>query len=179
MRTPEKRDVVEPVTVTQHVARDNLALSLGDYPMLYTYTRVGIRIWPTRDIARGKNSPDARFEKLVDGDPVIEHQAGLLGELEVRTNADAGDDYVGVDTAPIVQLHTSVANRAHAVAEVERDALVFVNLLDQLAELLAEHSLEGERLGRDNVDFEPPRDQRSRDLESNEAGANDYCFLAR
>jgi hypothetical protein len=59
------------------------------------------------------------------------------------------------------------------------DAVLFVQLSHELAELGPEHAFERKRLGRDDVDLHVPGTQRSRHLEPDEARADDDRALRR
>src|SRR5579883_2915118 len=58
-------------------------------------------------------------------------------------------------------------------AEVEADAVILVNLLDEAAELAAQNARHRQRLGRDDMHLDVPRPQRRRDFEPYEARPDD------
>ena len=79
-----------------------------------------------------QQSPAARIDRvrgaaeLVDGDAVVDGQAGLLGQLHVRLHADAHQHHVGVDAAAVLQLGATdavavgqQAAQRHAFAQID------------------------------------------------------------
>src|SRR6185312_8462040 len=71
MVAPEKGNGIELYPLAQNVLCRDLSLPLRDNPVLYTNGLAGMRIGPSRDISRGKDTWDACFEILVHRDPTI------------------------------------------------------------------------------------------------------------
>ena len=98
---PEERDRIEGFAAAEHVARRRLALALGDDEMLDADRFAAVRIRPARDVAGREHMPGAGLEELVDQHAAVDGEAGLFGQRDRRTDADADDDEVGVDAVPL------------------------------------------------------------------------------
>ena len=170
---PEERHRVEWFAAAEDVARRDLPLALRDHPVLDSNALVRMRIRPPRDVARGKDPAGARLEVLVDDDAFVERESGVLGQRRRRTDADAHHDEVGVDRSAAAQANRAAIDRRHRLPEVEHDAVRFVKPLHEASELDAHDPLERHRIRRDHVDVDAARPQRGRDLEADEAGADD------
>ena len=92
---PEEGHGVESVTLAQDVSRRRLALTLRHDPVLDPDALAGVRIRPARDVAGGKDAGSAGLEPLVHQDPAVDREAGLLRQLDVGPDADAGHHEVG------------------------------------------------------------------------------------
>ena len=79
VRAPEKRDVIEAVAVTEHVASDDLTLTFRHHPVLDAQANIRISVRPARDISGGENTVDAGFEELVDREPIVQFQPSGFG----------------------------------------------------------------------------------------------------
>src|SRR4029453_19630935 len=64
---PEERHGVKRLTPAQHVARGRLTLTLGHHPGFNANPLAGVRIRPTGNIARRKDSGDGGFEEFAGG----------------------------------------------------------------------------------------------------------------
>jgi hypothetical protein len=117
--------------MAQHIARDHLSLALGDNPVLDAKPGIGVRIGPSCHVAGGEYSGDTCLEKLVHGNAVIDYDASGLRQLQIRPDADAGDDQIRVDARPIVENDGVCINGFDCASEVERYALLLVHALNQ------------------------------------------------
>src|SRR3954447_4118842 len=92
MLAPEERDIDEAFAPPQDIARDGLALALGNDPVFdpERFPTVGIR--PSRNIAGGIDSRRAGLQVCVYDHAAVDREAGLLGKLDARPHANA-DNY--------------------------------------------------------------------------------------
>ena len=58
------------------------------------------------DVAGGEDVGIGRTQVLVDDDSVVDLETGRCSEFGARNGADANDDHVGVDCAPVTQNET-------------------------------------------------------------------------
>src|SRR5438105_166425 len=174
---PEERDVVESVAPTEHVARDDLTLTLGNDPVLDAEAHIGIRIGPTGDIAGAENPANVRLEKLINRETVVDRKASFLSEFKVRSDADAGDNEVCVQARTVIEYDALLVNALDRLPEVELDALLLVHAFYERTDISSHHPLERDVFQSNDADLEAARHQRGGDLESNEAGADHYCLL--
>src|SRR6476646_3619412 len=84
VRTPEKRNLIEPLARAEDVSGGDLSVTLGKYPVLDANPFAGVRIWPPRDIAGGKHARHTRLEPLIHRHTFVHRQTGLLGKVEPR-----------------------------------------------------------------------------------------------
>jgi hypothetical protein len=160
--------------MAQHIARDHLSLALGHNPVLDAKPGIGVRIGPSRHVAGGEYSGDTCLEKLVHGDAVIDYDASGLRQLQIRSDADAGDDQIRFDARPIIENDGFCVDGLDSASEVKRHALLLVHRLNQGSKFSAKHSLEWKLLRRNDVDLEATSYQRSGYLESDEAPTDDH-----
>jgi hypothetical protein len=71
---PEEWNGVKSFALAQDVARSSLTLAFGNDKVLDPDALTGEPIWPTRDIAGGKDARGARLKVLVDGDTAVHGQ---------------------------------------------------------------------------------------------------------
>ena len=86
----------------RHVGADNFSLRQGRGPKDIQRVDAADRIEDLRDVAGGVNIGHAGLQMFVDRDPLVHHQAGLLGQVRARTHADGdreeatGDVFAGL-----------------------------------------------------------------------------------
>src|SRR5262249_48804772 len=120
---PEKRYRIEPDALAEDVLRCNLALTLGNHPVLNANALTRMRIWPARNIARRINALRAGLQVFVDRDAAIERQSGLLGQRDRRAHADTHDDEVGRQRRAVAQRHLPSVDAGNRLAEMKHDAV--------------------------------------------------------
>src|SRR5687767_1927927 len=179
MGAPEKRDVVEPVAVAEHVARDDLALALRYDPVLHSESGIRIRVGPARDVARREYIAGTGLEEFVDGDPVVEANPCALGKAEVGTDSNTRDHQIGIESRSVIKDYRLGVDCLHGVTEVELHTTLFMDAPDQHPQLGAEHTFEREILWGDDVNLEAARHQGRGDLEPDEAGADHHRRSSR
>ena len=116
----------------------------------------------------------AGLEELVDQHSAVDGEAGLFGQRDRRTDADSDDDEVGVDAFAIVERYAMLVDRDRGPAEMERDAMLFVDRADERSELGAKHARHRDRIGTDDMDLDVVGAQRRSDFETDEARADDH-----
>ena len=104
--------------------------------------------------------------------PRSSREAGLLGQAEPRPHADADDHEIGLQHAAALERHALAVDRGHGIAEMEDDAVLFVQRAHEVAHLGPEHALHRPLLRRHDMDLDIARAQRRRDLEPDEAGTD-------
>src|SRR5579863_6683838 len=170
---PEERHGVETLIEPEHVGRRGLALTFGDDPMLDAHGLAGMRVGPAGDVAGGIDAGRARLQKGIDDHAAVDLEARLLGQRQARPHADADNDEIGVESGAALETRAGALDRGDRFAEVEDDAVLLVQLADEVAELRAEHTFHRPHLRRRHVDLDIARAQGSRSLEPNEAGTDD------
>src|SRR5262245_7088170 len=88
MIAPEKWRDDERLARSEHVPGGSLTLALRDDPVLHA-NAARARIGPARNVARGKNSGNVRFQKLVYQHTVVSRDARLLSKMRVWANANS------------------------------------------------------------------------------------------
>ena len=84
---PEEWRDRERFACAENIARRSLTLALSHNPVFHA-NPAGARIGPARNVARGKNSGNVRFQKLVYQHAVVSRDACLLSEASVWADAD-------------------------------------------------------------------------------------------
>src|SRR2546423_5669296 len=133
VRAPEKRDVVETVAVAEHVPGDDLALALGDDPVLDAKPHVGVCVWPACDVSGSEDSFDVRLQELVDCQSIVERQPCRLSQLETAPDSNASADDVATEPGAVVQHDTLFFGGLDCLTEMKSDPLVFVHFLYEAA----------------------------------------------
>jgi hypothetical protein len=132
--------------------------------------RVGI----SGDVSRREDPRFARLEVLVDENAPFHGESGVGGKSVVRAYADPGNDDVRANVLAIVQRHGSSIDPACRAPEVKGHLVRFVQFTNEVAELWTHDPLQRAVLRRDDVHLQATHAKRGRDLEANEAGAEDY-----
>ncbi len=116
------------------------------------------------DVAGGVDVRVGGTQLRVDDDAVAGLQAGHLGELAVGRDPDADDDRVGLDTAAVGQPRAAgpaagSGDLRDLDAEAQVDAVVAVQVGEDLGDLAAEHAQQRElgRLQQCHLDAGRPR----------------------
>src|SRR5262245_22254077 len=126
MLAPEERHGVKLRALTKQIQRRSLALLLGNDPMLNPNVRSGVAIWPTRNIACGKDPRDARFEVLIDQDSMVGCKPRILGKGGAWTNANTSDHKIGVQLGATSEPNPVLLYSDRSIFEVENDAIFLV-----------------------------------------------------
>ena len=100
----------------------------------------------------------------VDDDAAVDRQARLLGERETRPHADADDHEIGFERAAALERDAAAVERRDGFAEMEDDAMLFVQRANEVAELRPEHALHRPRFRRHDMDLDIAGAQRRRRL---------------
>ena len=95
----EIRHAVVRGRVAEHVARRRRALVERVGPVLDADALAVEGVVGVGDVAGGEHAVRAGLQVLVDEDPVVDGDPGLLGELGARLHADADDHEVAVEHA--------------------------------------------------------------------------------
>jgi hypothetical protein len=114
----------------------------------------------------------ATSQVLAHQDPLVDGEAGLLGEDRRRPHADAQDDEVCFDPRPPAEDRGVAVHASHGLAEVEDHPLGLVEAADEPADVHAEDALQGLGFRGHDVHGEAPLAQRGGDLETDEARAD-------
>jgi hypothetical protein len=175
MLAPEKWHRVERLALSQHIARGGLALALRHHPMLNADVFFRVRIGPARDIARGVDAGDAGLEISIHRDAAVERETGLFRQRQPRTHPDADDHHIGFEHAAALERRALAVDPDHGIAEMEDDAVLFVQRAHEIAHLRAEHALHRPLLGCDDMDLKFARTQRRRGLKPDKARADHNC----
>src|SRR6188474_148486 len=109
MIAPEEWRSRERLARAENIARGGLTLALSDNPVFHADS-AGARIWPARNVARGKNSGNVRFQKLIYQHAVVSRDACLFNKTRVWANTNSNNYQIAVQFRPIVELHISVVN---------------------------------------------------------------------
>src|SRR5919108_3682400 len=167
---PEERYVGERRAVTDEPTGDGLSVPLGQNPVLDPHEPAPTRIGPARRIADGEDASRGCFQRRVHDDALVDPESGLLGERDRGQHAHARDHEIGTETLTIVEDHGARRDAGGRMAEVKDNAVLLVQGTDEVAELLAEHTLERAPTGRHHVHRHLPRPEGRRDLEADKAG---------
>jgi len=125
-------------------------------------TRIGLAsqpVGPPGDIAGGPDTGDARLEIRVDGDTAVNSNPGGLGECGLRPDPDPDDDEVGGELFPTLQCDAVWIERSRGGTEVERDAVLLVDLAHEVSDFPAKDCLHRPRFGCHDAHLEPARPQ--------------------
>ena len=157
--------------------RRDLGLVQRARPVLDAQPAAVERVCDVGDVAGGEDAGNARLQVLVDEDAVVDREPGRLGELDARGDADADDDEVAVDRAPVVQLDALDARfpgeGLQAGAGEQLDAVVAVDLGVEAADLAAEDVLERDLGAFDDRDLASDLARGGGDLGADPAGSDD------
>ena len=94
VRAPEEGHEVAPHLGAEDAPGRDLAHALGDDPVLDADRLAAPRVGPARHVADRPDARRARDELLVDDDPAVGLEPGLLRERHVGTHPGADDDEV-------------------------------------------------------------------------------------
>src|SRR4030095_16384346 len=117
--TPEERNVTERRTEPQHVARDRLALTLGDDPVFDANRLPETCLRVARTITRRPDARGARAKKLVDEDAARAAQPRLFRKSGARAHTHAQHDKVGSEHAAVLELDAVRPDGARACLKVK------------------------------------------------------------
>src|SRR5262249_44173716 len=94
---------------------------------------------------------DACAELLVNQDSTVDREPRLLRQPELRPDAHADYDELGVDLAPVPERHSRRSDARDALLEVEVHTMLLVQCADKTAALFPENRLHRDWLGCDDV----------------------------
>ena len=176
---PEEWHLIESFSSAEHVARCGLALTLGNNPVLDTDRCCAVRVRPPRNVPGRIDVLGARLEVLVDNNAILDTQPSALREPQSRPHADADDHEVGAEPLAICERDGIAGDRFGRLSEVEDDAMLLMQGLDELPEITAHDPLEGNGLGCNNMNGQVrmARPQRGGNLETDEARPEDNGLL--
>ena len=107
------------------------------------------RVLGAGDVAGGEHAGRAGAQVLVDEDPVADGEAGPGGESRARLHADADDDEVALEVAPVARadaLDGAVPLEGlHPGPHEHADAVIGVDVAVDAAHLAAQHALQRDR----------------------------------
>ena len=109
---------------------------------------------------------------LIDDDAAIDREPRLFRQRDCRPHADPDDDEVGLKAFSAFQRHALLIYCGRGRAEMERHAMILMELAEEIPDVRSQHFLHQDRLGPDHVDFDISRTKRCRDFQANEAGAD-------
>ena len=176
---PEERRLLVALARAKHVHRRNLALPLGDDPVLDAHSApTRERVGEPGNVACGEDARSAGFQERVDHDAAVNAQARLLREVRSRTHTNAHHHEVRIEPRAIIQDDLPVLDGRRLSPEVEGDPVQLVFGPDEVPEFGTEHLFERSRVGRDDLDAQSALDQGSRDLKADEARPNHHRDLA-
>jgi hypothetical protein len=115
-------------------------LALGHNPVLDPEILAGMRIGPTRNVAGGKDFRYASLQVFVDDDAPIDLQLCALRQLEPRPYTDTDDDQIGLQRCPAFELDVNSIDCRRGLLKMKYDAVIFMELSYEIAELAAEHA---------------------------------------
>src|SRR5688572_3579268 len=173
MPAPEKGNIPERFPQPQHVARDRLALPLGDDPVLDANRLPEPWLGVARAITRGPDARRARAQESVHDNAVRDAQPRLFGETGARPHAHAKHDEVGGERATILEFDALRPDGARTRGQMESHSVRLVQLLNETAQVLAENALERQAVTAHDVHFETSRSQRGGGFKPDEARAHD------
>src|SRR3984893_12902827 len=156
---PEERHRAEALARPEHVAGSCLALPFGDDPVLDADRLASQPVGPAGDIAGGPDAGGARLEIRVDGDTAVNSNPGFLGERGLRPHPDPDDDEVGIELFATLQCDAVWIERSCGGTEVERDAVLLVDLAYEVSDFRAKDCFHRPRLGCHDVHRKPARPQ--------------------
>jgi len=130
-----------------------IALATGTTIAAIIATLIGIPAATIVARESGREDPGrARFEVLVHGDTAIQRETGSLRKGCHRRDANPDHDEIGIQRRASAEHDRAAVNAVHRLAQVEHDALCFVQRLNEPTDGPAHHALQRGRLRRDDVD---------------------------
>src|SRR5688572_2820887 len=156
---PEERDVREGRSLSGDGPAHRLTLPLGEHPVFNPNLAAASGVWPARGVADREDALRRCLEIGVDHDPAVDSQPGLLGESQVRAHSDPGHDEIGGEAFTVLQHDVAAFQAACRLPEMEYDPVVFVEPLNEVADLGPEHALERPCPRRDDVHVDTPMTQ--------------------
>src|SRR5205807_2650290 len=114
----------------------------------------------------------AGLEISVDDNTPIELEACLPGKRQTWMHADADHDEVRLERSAALEHGAILLDRSDGIAEMEDDAMLLVQLADEIAHLDPEDALHRALFRRYHVDLDAADAQRRRRFEANEARAD-------
>ena len=169
---PEERYGVEAFALPEHIARCSLALPFGNDPVLDPDVCTTAGIGPARDVAGREDASRRGFENCIDRDAAVSRKSRLLGQRQARPDADTKDDHVGFDRPAALQYRPLAVHLRHSVLQMEDDATLFMQRTHEVAHLGPQDALHRPLLRGNDMNLEIPGAQGSRDLETDEARAD-------
>ena len=133
---------------------------------------LGVRVGPARNIASRKNAGNAGFEMRIHNDAAVKHETSLFGQGQSRAHPNAYNHHVGLQHAAALERRALAVDRDYGIAEMEDDAVLFVQCAYEIAHVSPKHALHRPLLRRHHVDLDIARAQCRRGLEADKAGAD-------
>ena len=157
----------------QQVGGDRRPLLGRVRPVLDAQLLVEVGVGPAGDVAGGVDARHRGAQRGVADDAVAERQRAALEPAGDRRHADADDDHVGRDDGAVAERHAVGAHVGDGDVAAQVDPLFDVDPGGGHAELGAEAAHERGRQAFEHRHRTPERARRRRDLETDEAGADD------
>jgi hypothetical protein len=132
-----------------------------------------VLIWETRDVSRRPDVRVARLQLVVDDYPVVDVEAGLLGQVDSRDHSDSYDDDLGGDHRSIVEHHPSRRDLGGLSTGMKYHPVLFMQAADKAPEGFSQRPGEGNQVGFDHGHSQSPMAKRGGHLQSDETCSDD------
>src|SRR5262249_5651347 len=169
--SPEKRNGVKSLPRSKNVTRSRLPLPFGHHKMFDAYRVTGEPVGPAGDVAGSVNAWGTCLKILIHHDPAVDPKACGLCQADLWPHTGADNDEIGFELSSIVQRHALRRNGLCPCAEMESDAMSFMQGLNEMSRLRSQNSLHGNHFGGGDINLDVSRAQGCRDLEADETGA--------
>jgi hypothetical protein len=137
----------------------------------------GVRVGPPGDVAGGEDARRARRQAGIDSHAALDREAGGAGQRDRRLDADTDEHRVGRQFAAVGQAHdervTARLDRGRGDAHAHVDAFCAVQCQHARADRFGHGPAEQARRPFDDGDRAVARTRRRRDLQADEAAADD------
>ena len=133
------------------------------------------QIRPAGDVAGGEDAGHARLEIFVYRDAAVDRESRTFRQRRSPAARRTDHDEIGPKRFSILQRDTMLVDDAHGRSEMERHAVVFVQLADELPHVGAQYPFHRTGFPADDVHVDIASTQRCRDLETDEARADHHC----
>ena len=164
-----------------HVPAGLTPHDLGVILVLHAHPLTQRRVLEGRDVPRRIDVRIPRPELLIDDDSIVERESRLLGEADVRFDADPRDNAVDLDR-PFAAIFSARRDNEPAIAlfdargaapRAQRYTLFAVVLVCRAGKSRRVDVLADGNAGKDHHDLSAVHGERRRDLRPDEAGADD------
>src|ERR1019366_4282702 len=94
---------------------------------------VGMRIGPARDIARGIDIGDARFEKSIHQNTAIDREASLFGQRQTWPHADTDNHDASFKHTTAFQRGALTFDSDYSIFEMKHDPVFLMQRTNEIA----------------------------------------------